>query len=148
MAAMPTARSRPGNAEEHVHHAVDGIVPRAAGVPGREPERPADDHGRADRHHRDIERDARSVDDPAQDVAAEAVGAEPRLRPRPGLDEVEDPDRCRYDHRFGQNESKCFNNYSFAAEKYSNYPWEVTYGPDNKLWVTEAHGYKAYRIEP
>ena len=29
-----------------------------------------------------------------------------------------------------------------------NYPWEVTYGPDNKLWVTEAKGYKVYRIEP
>jgi len=29
-----------------------------------------------------------------------------------------------------------------------NYPWEVTYGPDNKLWVTEAQGYRMFRIDP
>jgi PQQ-dependent dehydrogenase (s-GDH family) len=29
-----------------------------------------------------------------------------------------------------------------------NTPWEVTYGPDNYLWVTESKGYKAYRIDP
>ena len=28
------------------------------------------------------------------------------------------------------------------------YPWEVTYGPDDKLWVTEARGYKVYRMDP
>ena len=27
-------------------------------------------------------------------------------------------------------------------------PWEVTYGPDNFLWVTEAKGYKVSRIDP
>ena len=27
-------------------------------------------------------------------------------------------------------------------------PWEVTYGPDNHLWVTESRGYKLLRIEP
>jgi len=27
-------------------------------------------------------------------------------------------------------------------------PWEVIYGPDNHLWVTEAHGYTVSRIEP
>lgn len=27
-------------------------------------------------------------------------------------------------------------------------PWEVTYGPDNHLWVTESKGYKAYRVDP
>ena len=27
-------------------------------------------------------------------------------------------------------------------------PWEVTYGPDNKLWVTEAKGYKVQKIDP
>jgi glucose/arabinose dehydrogenase len=27
-------------------------------------------------------------------------------------------------------------------------PWEVTYGPDNYLWVTEAKGYKLNRIHP
>jgi trimeric autotransporter adhesin len=25
-------------------------------------------------------------------------------------------------------------------------PWEVTYGPDNKLWVTEAKGYRVYKV--
>ena len=29
-----------------------------------------------------------------------------------------------------------------------NDPWEVTYGPDGFLWVTEAKGYKVYRIDP
>lgn len=27
-------------------------------------------------------------------------------------------------------------------------PWEITYGPDSTLWVTEAKGYKVYRIDP
>jgi glucose/arabinose dehydrogenase len=27
------------------------------------------------------------------------------------------------------------------------YPWEVTYGPDGFLWLTEARGYKAYRVD-
>jgi trimeric autotransporter adhesin len=28
------------------------------------------------------------------------------------------------------------------------YPWEVTYGPDNYLWITESRGYKVYRMDP
>jgi trimeric autotransporter adhesin len=27
-------------------------------------------------------------------------------------------------------------------------PWEVTYGPDGMLWVTEAKGYRMHRIDP
>lgn len=27
-------------------------------------------------------------------------------------------------------------------------PWEIMYGPDNFLWVTEAKGYRVYRIDP
>ncbi len=27
-------------------------------------------------------------------------------------------------------------------------PWEITYGPDNTLWVTEAKGYRVLRINP
>lgn len=27
-------------------------------------------------------------------------------------------------------------------------PWEITYGPDNYLWITEAKGYKVNRINP
>ncbi|MFT2008246.1 PQQ-dependent sugar dehydrogenase [Pontibacter sp. 13R65] len=33
------------------------------------------------------------------------------------------------------------------AQKLSD-PWEITYGPDNHLWVTEAKGYKISRIDP
>jgi glucose/arabinose dehydrogenase len=29
-----------------------------------------------------------------------------------------------------------------------NYPWEITYGPDNNLWITEAQGYKMYKMDP
>jgi predicted RNA-binding protein with TRAM domain len=28
------------------------------------------------------------------------------------------------------------------------YPWEVTYGPDNNLWITESRGYKVYKMDP
>src|SRR6185295_7352968 len=28
------------------------------------------------------------------------------------------------------------------------FPWEITYGPDASLWLTEAKGYKAYRVDP
>jgi hypothetical protein len=29
-----------------------------------------------------------------------------------------------------------------------NYPWEITYGPDNNLWITESRGYKVHRMDP
>ncbi len=29
-----------------------------------------------------------------------------------------------------------------------NDPWEVTYGPDGYLWITEAKGYRVYRMNP
>ncbi len=29
-----------------------------------------------------------------------------------------------------------------------NYPWEVAYGPDGNLWVTEAQGYRLNKINP
>jgi aldose sugar dehydrogenase len=29
-----------------------------------------------------------------------------------------------------------------------NAPWEITYGPDDSLWVTEAKGYKVWKIHP
>lgn len=34
-----------------------------------------------------------------------------------------------------------------VADKLSD-PWEVTYGPDNFLWITEAKGYRVLRINP
>src|SRR5579862_3556680 len=29
-----------------------------------------------------------------------------------------------------------------------NFPWEVTYGPDDSLWITEAHGYTIVKVNP
>src|SRR4051794_16843813 len=29
-----------------------------------------------------------------------------------------------------------------------NFPWEVTYGPDDSLWVTESHGYTIVKVNP
>jgi len=29
-----------------------------------------------------------------------------------------------------------------------NDPWEITWGPDNYLWITEAKGYKVHRMDP
>ena len=29
-----------------------------------------------------------------------------------------------------------------------NTPWEVVYGPDDSLWVTEAHNYIVWKIHP
>jgi PQQ-dependent dehydrogenase (s-GDH family) len=29
-----------------------------------------------------------------------------------------------------------------------SFPWEVIYGPDDSLWVTEAHGYRIWKIHP
>ncbi|WP_345952640.1 PQQ-dependent sugar dehydrogenase [Mucilaginibacter sp. PAMB04168] len=34
-----------------------------------------------------------------------------------------------------------------VADKLSD-PWEITYGPDGQLWVTEARGYRVSRIDP
>lgn len=27
-------------------------------------------------------------------------------------------------------------------------PWEITYGPDDRLWITESKGYRVYRMDP
>ncbi len=29
-----------------------------------------------------------------------------------------------------------------------DYPWEITYGRDNFLWITESKGYRVYRMDP
>ncbi len=29
-----------------------------------------------------------------------------------------------------------------------SFPWEITYGPDDSLWVTEAHRYRIWKINP
>ncbi|HZZ76191.1 MAG TPA: hypothetical protein VFE04_09705, partial [Puia sp.] len=29
-----------------------------------------------------------------------------------------------------------------------SFPWEITYGPDDSLWITEAHRYRIWKIHP
>ncbi len=33
-----------------------------------------------------------------------------------------------------------------TVAKYLSYPWEITHGPDDSLWITEARGYRVLRI--
>ena len=63
--------------EEAVHHPHHDRVEPSPVVAGDEPQAHADDHGGGHRHHAHHQRDARPVEDPAQDVAAEAVGPRP-----------------------------------------------------------------------
>jgi len=35
-----------------------------------------------------------------------------------------------------------------TVTKNLGYPWEITYGPDDSLWITEARGYRVVRISP
>ena len=35
-----------------------------------------------------------------------------------------------------------------TVAKNLGYPWEITYGPDDSLWITEARGYRVVRISP
>lgn len=35
-----------------------------------------------------------------------------------------------------------------TVAKNLGYPWEITYGPDDSLWITEARGYRVLRISP
>lgn len=45
---------------------------------------------------------------------------------------------------FSQNETFTMRQVVCALSQ----PWEITYGPDNWLWVTEAHNYQVSRINP
>ncbi len=33
-----------------------------------------------------------------------------------------------------------------TVAKNLGYPWEITYGPDDSLWITEARGYRVVRV--
>ena len=44
--------------------------------------------------------------------------------------------------------NEVFSRTILSASGALQYPWEITYGPDNNLWVTEARGYKVYKINP
>lgn len=35
-----------------------------------------------------------------------------------------------------------------TVAKNLGYPWEITYGPDDSLWITEARGYRVLRMSP
>lgn len=35
-----------------------------------------------------------------------------------------------------------------AHNKGLSFPWELTYGPDDSLWITEAHRYRIWKIHP
>src|SRR5579859_4286459 len=38
--------------------------------------------------------------------------------------------------------------YPATGTRGMNSPWEVVYGPDDSLWVTEAHNYRVWKIHP
>lgn len=48
----------------------------------------------------------------------------------------------------GGRTNEIFSRTVLSAAGQLNYPWEVTYGPDGYLWVTESRGYKVQRIDP
>ena len=80
-----------GEGEEDVHQQRERAVEPAAAVAGDQPEQHAERARDADRDHADLEGDARAVEQAAEDVAAELVGAEPvergwRLQARAQID--------------------------------------------------------------
>lgn len=44
--------------------------------------------------------------------------------------------------------NEVFQQTNLSTSNVLNYPWEVTYGPDNNLWITESRGYKVYKMDP
>jgi len=64
-----------GQREHHVHQPHDRRFHEPAGVSREEAERNADEQRQRDRDEADRERQARAVDQPRQQVAAERVGA-------------------------------------------------------------------------
>jgi hypothetical protein len=44
--------------------------------------------------------------------------------------------------------NEIFQQTTLSAASVLNDPWEITYGSDNNLWLTEAKGYKVYRMNP
>jgi PQQ-dependent dehydrogenase (s-GDH family) len=48
----------------------------------------------------------------------------------------------------GGRMNEVFSRTVLSAASVLNYPWEVAYGADNNLWVTESKGYKVYKIDP
>lgn len=44
--------------------------------------------------------------------------------------------------------NEVFKQTTLSAANVLNDPWEVAYGPDGYLWITEAKGYKVYKMDP
>ncbi len=44
--------------------------------------------------------------------------------------------------------NEVFSQQILSGDNILQYPWEITYGPDDSLWVTESRGYKLYKIHP
>jgi len=44
--------------------------------------------------------------------------------------------------------NEVFKQTTISSANALNDPWEIIYGPDGYLWVTESKGYKVYRIDP
>lgn len=44
--------------------------------------------------------------------------------------------------------NEIFQQTTLSGASLLNDPWEITYGPDGYLWITEAKGYKVYRMDP
>src|SRR5215467_8744793 len=61
---------------------------------------------------------------------------------------------------FGYSQTVSFNGETFKIDtlyplydipshnKGLSFPWEITYGPDDSLWITEAHRYRIWKIHP
>ena len=48
----------------------------------------------------------------------------------------------------GSRMGEVFSRLTLSPANALNYPWEITYGPDNNLWITESRGYKVYKMDP
>jgi len=48
----------------------------------------------------------------------------------------------------GSRMNEIFSRTVLSAAGVLNYPWEIAYGPDNNLWITEAQGYRVVRMNP
>jgi PQQ-dependent dehydrogenase (s-GDH family) len=48
----------------------------------------------------------------------------------------------------GSRMNEVFKLTTISSSGNLSYPWEVTYGPDGYLWITEARGYKVVRMDP
>lgn len=52
---------------------------------------------------------------------------------------------------FSQSSMETWNNQVFKLDVLPyqmQYPWEITYGPDDSLWITETRGYKITKMHP